>query len=298
MLCSRRRSGQHVTRSRRARLTRRPQLEQLEDRSLPSVQVLATLGDPAPGPGAPHSLINDFELFGLNNHGDVLYATDLSGLFDPDTGLTGEGIFLRNSTGQAKRLAGATDPAPGGGSFGLGTLQGALNDQGDAAFTFLLPPFTLPIGVNAGTFRYSHITGKVTPVVLPFVTPAPGGGVFQGTTFYPNLNNRGDLLFDGIVVTDKGIHVPGEDYIGLGVGIFQADKAGHISSVVSPGDAAPGGGTFDFAANPRNNDGGDVVFVGHVAGDPASIPGNPPQSVMIAALANGYVRDGGTGRIT
>src|SRR5262249_44139910 len=158
--------------------------------------------------------------------------------------------------------------------------------------------FTLPLGVNAGTFRYSHSTNTVTAVVRPFVTPAPGGGVFQGSTFYPNLNNRGDLLFDGLVVTDKGIHVPDEDDVGLGQGIFKADKAGRISSVVSPGDAAPGGGRFDFAATPRNNNGGDVVFVGHVAGDSASIPGNPPQSVIIAALGNGYVKDGATGRIT
>jgi hypothetical protein len=244
------------------------------------------------------TLINDFEPYGLNNRGDVLYAADLSGLDNPEPGLPAEGLFLRNSNGQVTRLAIATQPAPGGGTFGIGALQGALNDQGDVAFTFLLSPFTLPFGVNAGTFRYSHSTGTVTPVALPFVTPAPGGGVFQGSAFFPNINNRGDLLFDGIVPTDQGIHVPGEDYIGLGQGIFMADRAGRITSVVRPGDAAPGGGTFDFAGQPRNNDGGTVAFMGHVAGDPASIPGFPPQSEAIAALTNGYVKDGATGTIT
>src|SRR5262249_26778284 len=90
---------------------------------------------------------------------------------------------------------------------------------------------------------------------------------------------------------------PGEEYTGLGQGIFMADRSGHIASVVRPGDAAPGGGTFDWAAQPRNNDGGDVAFVGHVAGDPASIPGYPPQSEVIAALSNGSVKDGATGAI-
>jgi hypothetical protein len=262
-----------------------------------SFQVRATLGDPAPGPGAAGFIVNDFEPYGLNNRGDVLYAADLSAPGDPST-TVGEGVYLGNSAGQVTRLAGSTDPAPGGGTYGLGTLQGVLNDEGDAAFSFLLSPFMSPLGVNAGTYRYSRSTRAVTPVVLPFVTPAPGGETFQGTAFFPNINNRGDLLFDGIVPTDEGIHVPGEDYIGLGQGIFKADRSGQISRVVSPGDAAPRGGTFDFANGPRNNDGGDVAFVGHVAGAPAGIPNFPPQSDLIAALANLYIKDGATGRIT
>jgi hypothetical protein len=298
LLSHHRRSGKGPTHPRRPRGALL-QVERLEDRSLPTVQVLATLGDPAPGPGVAASLVNDFEPAALNNRGDVLYAADLSGLGDPSSGLPGEGVFLRGSNGQTTRLAGATEPAPGGGTFGPGVFSpSSLNDQGDAAFSFILSPLMLPFGVNGGTFRYSHSTNAVTPVVLPFVTPAPGGGVFQGTVFFPHLDNRGDLLFDGIVATDKGIHVPGEDYIGLGQGIFLADSHGHISSVVSPGDAAPGGGKFDFAGAPWSNDGGDVAFAGHVAGDPASIPGNPPQSVLIAALGNGYVKDAATGRIT
>ena len=43
----------------------------------------------------------------------------------------------------------------------------------------------------------------MTPVVLPFVTPTPGGGTFQGAIFFPHLNNGGDLLFDGLILTDK-----------------------------------------------------------------------------------------------
>jgi hypothetical protein len=194
------------------------------------VQVLATLGDPARGLGNPGFLINDFEPNGLNNRGDVLYGADLSAPGDPSTSV-GEGLYLANSKGQATRLAGSTDPAPGGGSYGFGFYDSSsLNDQGDAAFSFQLSPMAFPFGVNGGTFRYSHSTNTVAPVVLPFVTPAPKGGVFQGTVFFPNLNDRGDLLFDGVVRTDQGIHVRGEVYDGLGVGIFKADKSGHISS--------------------------------------------------------------------
>ena len=229
----------------------------------------------------------------------MLYGADLGTANDPST-FIGEAIYLGNSRGQVTRLAGSTDPAPGGGTYDSSLFYGpsSLNNQGDVAFTFQLSPPMSPFGVNGGTFRYSHSTNTVTPVVTPVVTPAPGGGVFQGTVFSPSINNRGDVLFDGIVITDKGIHVPGEAYIGLGEGIFKADKSGHISSVVSPGDAAPGGGTFDFAAGPWVNDGGDVAFEGHVAGEPASIPGFPPQSVVIGARNSVYVKDGATGKIT
>src|SRR5207247_6062983 len=114
--------------------------------------------------------------------------------------------------------------------------------------------------------------------VIPSVTSAPGGGTFQGTLFNPTINNRGDVVFVGIVETEDGVHVPNEAYIGLGAGIFRADAKGHIASVVSPGDAAPGGGTFDYTAEPWVNDGvvggnvhinnrGDVVFSGVVDTD-------------------------------
>src|SRR5262249_39188056 len=97
---------------------------------------------------------------------------------------------------------------------------------------------------------------------------------------------------------DQGIHVPGEDYIGLGEGIFKQDRSGQISSVVVPGDAAPGGGTFDWAGGPWVNDAGDVAFQAHVAGEPASVRGFPPQSVVINARNSVYVKDAATGAIT
>src|SRR5439155_23279263 len=99
----------------------------------------------------------------------------------------------------------------------------SLNQEGDAAFDFTRTPVGAPFGVNVGTFRYSHSTHAVTPVVVPGVTPAPGGGTFAGTWFTPSINDAGDLVFPGLVKTDKGVHIAGQPYSGLGVGVFKAD---------------------------------------------------------------------------
>src|SRR5262249_3698300 len=259
---------------------RRPHVEPLEDRFLLSFQVLGTLGTSVSLPTGTAFRINDFEPDAINNQGTVLYADDLGTANDPST-FFGEGIFLR-SQGQEIVLANSTAPAPGGGTYDFGFLgPAALNDQGDAAFTFLLQPFGAPFGVNAGAFLFSHTTQTVTPVVLPGITPAPGGGTFAGTSFGPSLDNRGDMFFVGIVPTADGVNIPGEPYAGLGMGVFEADPAGHITSIVSPGDPAPGGGTFDdagesYSTGPWVNGRGDVAFVGHVAGEEASVPGFPP----------------------
>jgi hypothetical protein len=61
--------------------------------------------------------------------------------------------------------------------------------------------------------------------------------------------------------------------------------------VVSPGDPAPGGGTFDYAVEPWINQGGDVSFEGHVAGEDSVIAGFPPQADEISALSSLYVKE-------
>jgi hypothetical protein len=245
-------------------------------------QLLATTGDPLAGGG---TFVNDFEGGAISANGDIAFGADVS------TG--GEGIFLMRG-GRIVELARTGGAAPGGGTYSGGFLGAvAQNDQGDAIFDFALDPFSLPIGVNAGAYRYSQASGTVSAFVVPFVTPAPGGGTFQGTSFQPTINNHGDVAFGGVVQTSAGIHVPGEPYGGLGIGLFLADRGNRISALVQPGDPAPGGGTFDFAYEAWINDGGDIAFIGHVAGEEAAIPGFPPQSDLIDALGSLYVRDAG-----
>jgi len=288
------------TRSRRGRTSCLPRLEVLEDRSLLSFQVVGTLGTTVSLPTGTAFRINDFEPGGLNNQGDIAYGDDLGTANDPST-FFGEGVFLRNSHGQETVLGSSTAPAPGGGSFSSSGFEGpaTLNAQGDAAVDFLLSPIGSPFGTNSGAFRYLHNTGTVSAVVLPG-RPAPAGGAFQGVSFGPALDNRGDLYFAGIIPTANGVQVP--DNPGLGIGVFEADLAGHITSVVSPGDPAPGGGTFDdagetYGAGAWVNGRGDIAFVGHVAGEEALVPGFG-QPDFFATLGSVYVRSRATGQIT
>jgi hypothetical protein len=256
------------------------------------------IGDPAPG-GGTHFL--DFEPGGLNDRGEAIYGTDIATLADPHVSI-GEGVFLSQS-GEELELARSGGTAPGGGTFNgqpLALLSDtALHDPGDAAFTFQLSPFNLPLGVNAGTFRYSHATRVLSSVVQPGVTVEPaGGGIFAGVGFGNSLNNAGELIFHGIIATDQGIHLPGEPYVGLGIGVFKADNHNHISSVAVPGDAAPGGGKFDWADAGWIEHPGDVAFLAHLAGEEASAPEFAPQAVTINTLGSLYVKDGHTGKIT
>ncbi len=254
---------------------------------------LAFLGDPAPGGG---TFLSTFESNVINNRGEVLFGSNVPPEVTPDE-FGPAGVFLLRK-GVTSQLARTGEPAPGGGDFAPpGFLSPiTLNDRGDVAFAFLLAPFpSFPIGVTAGVYRFSRATQTVTPVVIPGMTPAPGGGVFAGAGFGASLNDRGDLGFSGIVPTDKGLPFP--EQLGLGQGIFRARKNGAISSLVSPGDAAPGGGTFDLAFAPWINNWGHVAFQGHVAGEECLDPHLPPPVVLIACLGSVYVKNATTGKI-
>src|SRR5207237_8402158 len=120
-----------------------------------------------------------------NNHGDAIFGNDLGTSNDPSS-FFGEGVFVIRS-GQRTELARGTASAPGGGVFDFLLLgQTQLNDPGDGAFAFALSPFSFPVGVNSGVYRYSRVTGQVTAVIRPDLTPAPGGGTFTGVFFGPS----------------------------------------------------------------------------------------------------------------
>jgi hypothetical protein len=186
-----------------------------------------------------------------------VFTADLSASGVDDLG---EGVFL-GGPGGLSNVIHEGQAAPGGGTFGgFGSFSpDTINNSGDVAFGFGLDPFTMPLGANAGVYRYNHATQQVTAVLVPGVTPAPGGGLFQGTLFHPYLNDGGDLVFVGLVPTSIG---PG-GAAGLGSGIFVSSANGTITKVVRPGDAAGFGSAtnvFDFTQNPSINNRGAVAF--------------------------------------
>lgn len=245
---------------------------------------LAYLGDPAPG-GGDH--VNDFEVGSLNNSGTVGFVSDVS------TG--GEGAFLAHAGRTNQQVTRTGEPAPdgvvGGSSFG----RIAVNDAGNSAVGFG-DPTQSPIGLGGSVYRSDHAGGPLSVVETAGVTPVPGGGVFRGAFVQTSINNRGAVAFTGMIDTPNGIHVPGETYLGLGLGIYQQSPNGKITDVAAPGDPAPGGSTFDFAENPWINNRGDVAFEGHVVGDEI-ITGGIPQSARLFAADGTYIRDGKTGAI-
>src|SRR5262249_28119466 len=137
------RSGKPATRIRRAPTTRPPQLEALEDRSLPSVnfQALAFLGDPAPGTGSGGSLTHtfDWEPGGLNNSGQMVFGSAMSPVSGDAAGANdvGEGVFLQERNGQRFALARVGDTAPDGATYGPNFFgEITLNNKGDGVFSF------------------------------------------------------------------------------------------------------------------------------------------------------------------
>ncbi len=241
---------------------------------------LAFLGDPAPGGG---SFTNDFEPGRISATGEVSFVADVT------TG--GEGAFLA-SRGKLSQVVRSGQTLPPGVTVDAGIwFPATVNNRGNGAITPILAPFSLPYGTNSGVYRFSKTTPTVTAVMVPFLTPAPGGGTFQGAYLHTDLNNNGDMVFAGIIPTPNGIADA------HGMGIFRADTLGNISSLVSPGDPAPGGGKFDFAENPSINAKGDIGFGAHVAGEECIPFPDGPQQVRIGCRESVYIRKATTGEI-
>lgn len=231
-----------------------------------------------------------------------LYATDLDDKGDAiySTWLTRDGSFFgaayfRTNDGDVELLAHTGGSGPGGVTFGsqFGFYSGGLNKAGEATFSFYVDGIApgRPEGGVRGVFR-SDRNGVQSTVMVPDSTIAPNGSPFRGAHMRANLNKRGDIAFTGMIDTDEGIHQPGQPYHGLGLGVFVAAKAGGIESVVSPGDPAPGGGTFDFAQNGFINDRGDVAFGAHVEGEECRDFGMS-QAVRIFCAESVYLRKNG-----
>jgi hypothetical protein len=190
------------------------------------------------------------------------------------------------------RIAGAGDPAPGGGTF-VTLLDPSVNSHGDVAFfAFASPPG------RAGLFVFSG--GKVRSL-LASGDPAPDGGTFSDFVS-PSLNDLGEVAFlasvaapgrSGIYLWSEGgvqaIARTGEGTpcgspfnfssmsslygpslnassqvafgapLSTGTGVFLSSSGG-IDRVACPGDSLPEGGTIGFADSASLNDAGQVAF--------------------------------------
>ena len=238
----------------------------------PGFREIARLGTPAPG-GGYYAL--DFEPYELRNDGVALYGANVT------TG--GEALFLGSRFDETELIR-SGNPAPGGGVLGLGVLPSAAVDaRGEAAVTFVLEPFLTPSGRNAGVYRsWRQI---VRAVVAPGVTPAPTGGLFVGSPGLTSINEQGKIAFAGMIETTAGISGT------FGIGVFLTALDGRIETVAAPGMPAPGGGTFDYAAEPALSKLGDIAFTGHVAGTPCLT--SVPQTQVIGCVRDLFVRRAG-----
>jgi hypothetical protein len=198
----------------------------------------------------------------------------------------GESVFLVQK-GQILQIAHSDSGELGRAGF---------SQNGEVVLGLLPSSFVFPIGLNGTVYRFSRQSG-LTPIFTPNVTPAPGGGSFAGTFFNMGLNNSGVAVFPALITNaDIALGPPGIDGMGLGMGLFRQDKHGTISAVVRPGDAAPAGHVFDWAANGWINDGGDIAFGAHVQGDTCVDFGNP-QTFEIFCGESVYLKRASTGTI-
>ena len=102
-----------------------------------SFKAVAFLGDFIQGCGSGGcTLVNDFEPSGIQNGGDVVFTADVAS--------GGESVFLVQQ-GQVFQIAHSD----------IGELgRIGFNQNGQAVVGLLLNPFTFPLGVNAGVFRF------------------------------------------------------------------------------------------------------------------------------------------------
>jgi hypothetical protein len=146
------------------------------------LQVVAYLGDAAPGGGA---FTNRLKPTALNNRGQLAFAAE------PDASGK-QAIFLADSD-WLTQIVRFGQSAPGGGVFATASGDIALNEPGDLAFGFELEE-------GQSVFRWSHQHQTLSAVIVPNVTPVPdGSGVFVGAYGYPSINNQADIAFLGNV---------------------------------------------------------------------------------------------------
>jgi hypothetical protein len=184
----------------------------------------ALLGQSAPGGGTYTSLDGAV----LNNAGHVAFDAALNG--SPF-----QGLYLHNG-GTTMRAAAGTDSFPGPNNE-LGDFANPfLNDSGDVAFVTatILPSF------------YTSTGGQYLVRGL-FQGTAPGGGLYNGFSQTPSLNNAGQVAFFA------------NRFSGGTDGIFFHNGT-TASQLAFVNGAAPGAAIFTSFNRPHLNNNGQVAF--------------------------------------
>ncbi len=233
-----------------------------------------------------------FQPGGINNWGEISFA--------PAVQSGGESVFLASGNSLIKVRA-AGDPLLGGAKFGYNLGPVPMMAGGDTAFISTDLSLPEPWGLAAGVYRTVFGIPIPIPVMLPGVTRAPGGSVFQGAAFNVQMNNSYETVFPGMICSTAPSSVPNPlpnpcSTGKLAFGIYQANILGQIDAIVQPGSPAPGGSTFDYAQVPFNNNSGDVAFDGHVFGEVCNDP-QGQQSFRIFCAESVYLRDGRSGAL-
>lgn len=172
--------------------------------------------------------------------------------------------------------------APGGGSFIFDFEPSAVNDRGEVAFTADLSPD----GVNdIGEGTFVGTPGHIVDVARVGQAAPRGAGAFIFELGRVGLNNRGDVSF---AFAMNPFTVP----IGLNAGVYrQLHNSSNLEALLTPGDPAPGGGTFGgtwFATG--INATGATVFSGIVSASSTQPPNyNGMAEGLFLAMPDGTV---------
>ena len=131
--------------------------------------------------------------------------------------------------------------------------------------------------------------GEISKVVRPG-DRAPGGKTFDWAQL-PWVNDRGDLVFEGHIKEDPCIqfnpaNIPGVQLFCLQSLYARDASTGRIRSIAHIGDKAPGGREpFASAYGGKENNSGQIVFIGGMAADPAGT-GHLPLDINTGIFLN------------
>lgn len=176
---------------------------------------LVGAGDPAPG-GATFNLL--LTPAAINSSNQIAFQAVLSDGTN--------GTFLWSNGAVTKIIAGG-DILPDGVPFGF-AFPPAINDSGQVVFG----------GVSnsiADSGLFSYFQGKLT-VLLPALTPLPDGSLLN-SVFVSSINDTGQIAFTAVTIPNV-----------TNVATFLLSN-GRLSTIESPGEAAPDGGVFGSSGN-------------------------------------------------